>query len=501
MPLNELKAGIEIIDTPGFGTLNEELMMNFIKSAINQSDAVVIILDISQGIKKSENEIFLKLLTLIRPDKRYIVFNKIDSCEEEEENFSLVGKAAINKMNDMLKDQGYDQKIDTNQLFYISAKEALSAFVKEKKGESLDERAEKYKKIFKEFEEKFWNDVISYKQKAFLSHKIDSFNKAKEYISREIDSFYKNLSNQLSSLKSEKETILREQHEITWMAKRLEKKANKSIDYLKNIEVNVDELVNEIAEKIIDRSKVLQYVEENFGFFSSIFKKGELEREINRRLNNVDTKEIVEEVIRKYYGPIVEKIKSDIEEYKEEVDEYNSKLEKMGIKKFRFPKIEIQEKNVKGKQMATQIEVERANIFSPIAGYMTGAIVGGLLETAALGTVVGAAGLVAGIILGIVFASKSVNKKKEELKQKIKEGVYSSLYNLKEEIDKLNDNFKDVIYNIRRRFDEVNFISSEIIKTLERADLDEKIKDIEKQLNELQNIARTLEMELITEEV
>ncbi len=185
MPLENLKAGIEVIDTPGFGTLNEELMKKFIQSAINLSDAVITILDISQGITIDEIEKLSRLLSMIRPDKRYIVFNKIDAYEEEEEsNFDLIGKGVINKMNDILSEQGYSQKIDVEQLFYISAKLALQGFIKQAKGEEIDERTKRYKKLFEDFERVFWNDVINYKQKEFLSSKVSSFEKIKRDIQK-----------------------------------------------------------------------------------------------------------------------------------------------------------------------------------------------------------------------------------------------------------------------------------------------------------------------------
>jgi Predicted GTPases len=119
MPLENLKHGIEIIDTPGFGTLNEELMMKFIQKAINESDAVITVFDISQGMKKSEYEKFSKLLAMIRPDKRYIVFNKVDAYEDESENFERVGRDVINEMNKILKEQNYSGVIEPKQLFYL----------------------------------------------------------------------------------------------------------------------------------------------------------------------------------------------------------------------------------------------------------------------------------------------------------------------------------------------------------------------------------------------
>ncbi|WP_028950611.1 dynamin family protein [Sulfurihydrogenibium subterraneum] len=501
IPLEHLRVGIEVIDTPGFGTLNEELMMKFITSAIHSSDAVITILDISQGIKKSESEKFSKLLSMIRPDKRYIVFNKVDSYEDEVENFDYVSRDVINNMNRILEKQGYDQKIDVNQLFYVSAKLALQGFIKQAKAETLDEGAKKYKELFEEFEKEFWNDVINYKQKEFLSDKISSFERLKDSINKEINSIYKNLKNRLLQIKAEKDKILRSQYEISSMSSKLQGKANNCINYLKSIKLSADEVISDIEEEILQKSKVIDYIEENYGFLSSLTKKGEIEEEIKCRLKNVDIKSILKSNLKKYYGDIFERIRFHVQDYNESAYEFNSKLEKMGIEKFRFPVVEYKESEEgQEKQISTQFEIKRSGVLAPaLGGYLTGALIGGLIEQLVLGTVIGAAGFVAVSILIPIFISKDVKKKKEELKQKIREGVRNSLYDIKVEINKLNNTLEDYIDDIRRKVIEVEFINSEIIKALEKSDLDEEIKKIENQLDTLKNIANVLEIKILAE--
>ncbi|MEO0225123.1 MAG: dynamin family protein [candidate division WOR-3 bacterium] len=515
MPLENLKAGIEVIDTPGFGTLNEELMKKFIQSAINLSDAVITILDISQGITIDEIEKLSRLLSMIRPDKRYIVFNKIDAYEEEEEsNFDLIGKGVINKMNDILSEQGYSQKIDVEQLFYISAKLALQGFIKQAKGEEIDERTKRYKKLFEDFERVFWNDVINYKQKEFLSSKVSSFERTKEFINKEVNSIYKNLSNQLLSLKSEKESILREQNKINTMAQSLQQKASGYIENLKGIKLNTDEIIQKVGEKILQESAVISYVEENYNVFSSLFSADEIQQEINQRLSEIDIGKILDDVFQNYYGPIFSNIRKYVEDYNKSVDEFNSELEKMNIERFRFPKIDYQQKKIEEKHIASQIEVVSGDIFgSLLSGVMAGFTVGMLVRAIALefigtnaaiwagseaiaGAIAGPIGILAGLVWTIFDLLANVEKKKQELKQRIIEGVYTSLYDLREDINKLNDILTDFIDNIRIKFNEVKFISSEIIKMLEKGDLDERIKEIETQLNAIKSISELLETKL-----
>ena len=500
IPLEHLKNGIEIIDTPGFGTLNEESMMKLINEAIYLSDAVITILDISQGIKKSESENFSKLLSMIKPDKRYVVFNKIDAYEGEEGNFESVSKDVIDNMNKILKTQGYDQRIDIKQLFYISSKIALQGFTKKVKGEKIDDKTKKYMELFEKFEREFWNDVINYKQKDFLSDKISSFERIKDSINKEVNSIYKNLMYQLSSIKAEKDAISREQLAINSMSYKLKQKANNCLNELRDIELDADVIISDTVNDILQKSRVIDYIEKHYGFWSSIFKKDEIEEEINLRLKEVDIKDIIKMNIDKYYAPIFEDVKNSIDDYNKEVDEFNTQLERMGIKRFKFPRVEYHYENqVKGLKFESKVEVERSNILSPILGWFTGAIIGNLLEEATLGVVLGPAGFIASLMLGAFFASKNADNKKAKLKQKVREGIYNSLYDLRKQIDKLNSVINDYMYHIESKFKEVEYISSEIMKMFEKSDLDERIEDIENQLNALKSIADVLKIQIVEE--
>ena len=496
MPLENLKHGIEIIDTPGFGTLNEELMMKFIQKAINESDAVITIFEISQGMKKSEHEKFSKLLAMIRPDKRYIVFNKVDAYEEDSQNFERVGRDVINKMNKILKEQNYSGVIEPKQLFYLSAKLALQGFMG-----SNDERVQKYKKKFEEFEEVFWNDVINYKQNEFLSAKKETFKRVKKIVKDEIDSIYKNLSEQLQALKSEKESVLREQEKINKMAVSLENKASEYISKLKEIKVNTDEIMVMIKKKILEKSKVIRIIDEEFNAISAVFGKKELEEKINSALSSVNMEETLKEVMEQYYKPVFSKIREYIEDYNNEVERYNSELEKMNIKKFKFPKVEFEERKVEAKSFKAQFQVEGVDILGSIlrgiiSGLAVRALLGVVARSAVLGSAVGIMAGPIGIAIGLLFAvwdiASKTKQKKEELKQKIIQSIENSLYDVKQEIEKLNDIVRDAIDLIRSKFNESKFITSEIIKMLERGDLDEKIKELEAQISGLNEINKIL---------
>ncbi|RLA69662.1 MAG: hypothetical protein DRG30_09960, partial [Epsilonproteobacteria bacterium] len=84
LPHQALKEGITIYDTPGFGSLDELLVIPLITEAVAKSDAVIMLLDIAQGFKKGEDKFVRDVLKSIPADKRFIVFNKIDGVISED---------------------------------------------------------------------------------------------------------------------------------------------------------------------------------------------------------------------------------------------------------------------------------------------------------------------------------------------------------------------------------------------------------------------------------
>ncbi len=428
MPLENLKHGIEVMDTPGFGTLNEDLMMKFIRNAINVSDGVIIILDISQGIKKDEAEKFSNLLKMIRPDKRYIVFNKIDAYEEEESNFDYVSENVISNMNSILKKQGYDQEIDTKKVFFISAKLALQGFINQAENKEIDKKTKEYMKYFENFETEFWKDVIDYKQKEFLSSKVSSFERTRNIINQEINNISKSLNDQLSSFKFEKDTILKEQNEINKMARILEEEAIKHIETLKGIRVDTEELINKIAEELIKKSEVLEFIEQEFGI-SSMLSKDKIQKGISERISR-HSQPVINETIKEYYEPVFLKIRKCVEDYNTKVDEFNSKLEKLNIKKYRFPKIGHQEEKDVSGRVSTEVDIKGPGIWKALlGGYLTAGFTIALLEEIAITAIgsglaslsgstvlvslAGPIGIIAGFFVGGLILAKQTKKKKK----------------------------------------------------------------------------------------
>ncbi|HIC78478.1 MAG TPA: hypothetical protein EYP02_04775, partial [Sulfurovum sp.] len=166
LPNENLKRGIELYDTPGFATINESAILPLLKDTISKSDATILLLDISQGIKKSEYHFIENMIPRIQNNKRFIVLNKYDTLIDEE-NLILKSKEQIDselknlihniesKLQLLQKEP--NKKIDT---YHLSAKKALVSKIENDTVKFEESR-------FGLFEKDFWSRVITAKGEIF----------------------------------------------------------------------------------------------------------------------------------------------------------------------------------------------------------------------------------------------------------------------------------------------------------------------------------------------
>jgi signal recognition particle receptor subunit beta/uncharacterized protein YaaW (UPF0174 family) len=166
LPDENLKKGVELYDTPGFGTVNEETMQVLLKEAITKSDAVILLLDISQGLKKNEKKFVKDFLDNIVPNKRFIVLNKYDGIIDEDdlilkdkEEIEEEIKSVISQVESNLQELQSD-KTQPLETFYLSAKKALVGKKTEKKEVLKESR-------FEYFENSFWKRIVEAKEEVF----------------------------------------------------------------------------------------------------------------------------------------------------------------------------------------------------------------------------------------------------------------------------------------------------------------------------------------------
>lgn len=478
LPHEMLKKGIEVIDTPGFGTMNEEHLYKMIKYAVETSDAVLILLDISQGVKKSEEEKFVQLLKTIRPDKRYIVFNKIDGYEDERDNFEKVKKQVIDSMNEILQKHGYseDTMEESKQVFFISAKKALEAF---RSGCETDE----YLIIFKEMEKKLWEQLVELKENEFLSTKKDVFINIVSSKYDEVKSSYESIKSMIQNLKEESDRLEQNRETIKNIVYSLQKKARKILENLRKLRIVKSELLNTLTEKIVMAANIYQIVDEYFPNKNSMLKA------LEDSLNKISVEKILKETLDEKYGEIRKSIREDIKEYNQKVDESNKTLKELEITSFEFPKIEfsdsfltqslnlpsdLNQDDMIDFLLNSNLPLYAASLSAGVSWYSLGGIVG----------------IIIGIlvyILSNLFLSGLLEKKKEEVKVKLREEIYSELDN-----QSIFENITDVtnsnIMVVSTKVKEVEAISQLIIEKFTNKDLEKTLKQYESKLSNLEYV-------------
>ena len=221
LPNENLKKGIELYDTPGFATVNESAIMPLLKETISKSDATILLLDISQGIKKSEHHFIEKMLPRIQSNKRFIVLNKYDTLIDEE-NLILKSKEQIeseikNLIENIESKLQLLQKEPTEEIktYHLSAKKALVSKIQKDASKFEESR-------FGLFEEDFWSRVITAKGEIFEDN-IKTFENLKQEIKEYLREEKEIRLKERSSLQFQLRASLDNQEKITVIEKNIAK--------------------------------------------------------------------------------------------------------------------------------------------------------------------------------------------------------------------------------------------------------------------------------------
>jgi len=200
LPHDSLKDGITIYDTPGFGALDESLVYPIIQTSVAKSDAVIMLLDVAQGIKKGEDKFVKDVLKSIPADKRFVIFNKIDAVINEDQKM-LMGEDELKEQlakvkNDTLKQLSSITGIPQDQIvnYSLSASKALVGF-KQKDQKKIDESN------FEVFEKDFWHKVVNSKKEVF-ENRIVTYNKLIESCLKNVGQVKHNLEKNQTELKN-----------------------------------------------------------------------------------------------------------------------------------------------------------------------------------------------------------------------------------------------------------------------------------------------------------
>ena len=174
LPHEKLKEGITIYDTPGFGALDEELVYPIIQEAVAKSDAVILLIDIAAGLKRTEKEFAKDVLKSIPANKRFVVFNKIDAVfgpnqiliDGEEK----IRRELVKVQKDTLEKLAAEAKISSNEIvsYALSAQPALAGYIKQDQSQVIESG-------FESFESDFWKRIVSSKEDVF-QNRVATYN-------------------------------------------------------------------------------------------------------------------------------------------------------------------------------------------------------------------------------------------------------------------------------------------------------------------------------------
>jgi GTPase SAR1 family protein len=217
---------VVFVDSPGIDDIVESREEKSFKYVPN-ADAVVLVIDISQGMKKSEKEFFDNFILKTNKDKIFVVLNKLDMIMNEED---------ISIDIDKLKIEGVEKE---NQ-FALSAKYALKGVLKNDK-----ELIEKSQIV--PFKNHFSNYINT-------REKYKVFKKRKQHLLKDIERLVnvvltqtaKDIKKTQEELKADREKLENEFKVLEAKKVKLEENLNKTIAELENC---VNGVLNEFSLK------------------------------------------------------------------------------------------------------------------------------------------------------------------------------------------------------------------------------------------------------------
>ena len=217
---------VVFVDSPGIDDIVESREEKSFKYVPN-ADAVVLVIDISQGMKKSEKEFFDDFILKTNKDKIFVVLNKLDMIMNEED---------ISIDIDKLKIEGVEKE---NQ-FALSAKYALKGVLKNDK-----ELIEKSQIVpFKNHFSNYINTLDKYK--VFKDRKQHLLKHIERLVNVVLTQTAKDIKKTQEELKADREKLENEFKVLEAKKVKLEENLNKTIAELENC---VNGALNEFSSK------------------------------------------------------------------------------------------------------------------------------------------------------------------------------------------------------------------------------------------------------------
>ena len=466
IPHEMLRKGVILYDTPGFGSLNDEKMTPIIKSSLSMSDAVLLILNVDQGFKKSESEKVKNIMSAFNPESWYVILNKIDGYMDEANYGDIVNDLKEQTRRNIL--EVLDNKQGEIKVYTLSAKYGIG-----------DEKKE-LKDMFDNFKDEFWENVIHNKEK-FLKNRFDELENFKKGIINDIENTNVKMKVQLKDLENIKAAIVGQVENIGKIKDSCFGEFSNQINminiFLKNKIKRKNDLKHKISQIIFNAA---EEEIDKLSFLGSIFSQDEFKNNIIKAIESKE--ESINEILKEYIGDGFMGLVSFSETYNKSIENlnrlmsefknsgwkdsdlfaasYDEKSNEFDIKSIPYDKI----RSTSGFSNSPSVDL----FLGTISALKAPAMLEGMLAT--IGSLIGADliailgesavpvigwAIAAGtIILTIVTIKDKIEKNKQELKVKfeaLSSQISSNVVGMLDDkiLIKLEDGFTEVLFRIK----------------------------------------------------
>ncbi len=432
LPHNALKEGITIYDTPGFGALDEALVYPIIQKAIAKSDAIIMLLDIAQGMKKSEKLFIKDALPSIPADKRFVVFNKIDSVINEDQ-IELMGKDEIDKQlakvqDDTVAELSKITDIPKNQIisFTLSAQKALIGFIKKNQNKIDDS-------FFEKFEVSFWEKVIKNKNEVFVTRMQVYDNLLKDTVQdiKKIKIKYEDDAKQIKGLHN---ALIEKRAKFSAFTKKSLSLLDKEIQKFasnSSYNINIDSILTDIS-KILEQA-IFEAVEEITWVDKT--KVWNLKDKYTTKIKEaiLESNGEIEHIIKQNMNSLISSLYKSQEDMNIILNEINKKIiafHDIGVKA--LPQIDILGKDIKGNytmnsgsDFSDNISLDK-DIFV-VLGTALGAIIAEIIILRLTVLIPGIGVIIGTVLAGLSYLFKKNNNPNKQLAKDVTTSIMAGL--------------------------------------------------------------------------
>lgn len=428
LPHPALKEGITIYDTPGFGSLDEEIVYPLIHTAVAKSDAVVMLIDISQGLKRGENRFVKDVLRSIPAKKRFVVFNKLDAVINEDQKIIMSSEEIERQLKKVVDDtlKTLSNLADIPQsdiVFYtLSSSKALAGYVG-------GDRAKVEESKFAHFQEDFWQHVIEGKKEVF----DDRIAKSKDLLLRcdkRVEQVAQGLDENIEQLKKLQEALIKDRAEFSAFSRQVIDSLSEEIRLFTNdlsTIFNIDTMMDEIEELI---ENIIYDALEEIDWIDKLKIWNLKDKYIDTIQDALeDSEELIVSIVKAYVDTVQQRLydaQVDINRKIEHINEKITAFEDLGVLPLDLVDLLVKDKDGNIELYVDSDFSEYVSIDKEVFA-LIGGIIAEIVVTRFAMMIPGLGLLISGILYAFIKMYKKYKDPNKELAAKITQGIVKEL--------------------------------------------------------------------------